>query len=100
METYFITFRLAKNNTHEARYMELVALLNGYSANTCWEEITSFVIFESRLTAEEIAEDIKRKINVKTDIVVIASTHRKDMIVVGTHNDSNIYRLVDFAKTI
>ena len=73
-------------------------LLRSYDNTIWWAETTSYVLFRSEKSSSTIAAEVKRVLDISKDVAIISSPYIKTMTIIGTNNDEDIFKLVDFAK--
>lgn len=99
MSVFWVTFRIHNNASYEARYAALKAAVESHVSGKCWDEPTSFGVFESSSTSTALAAAFKEAIDVRIDQVVIGSPLTKTMVVLGKVDDMRkLKSMVDFAK--
>lgn len=103
-DTYWLSFRLHDSDGYEATYSQRLKALNDEIEAACgnhnkwWFETTSFFIFASVETTDQIVTRIKRAIDTDVDLVVLGKTDYKTGRVVGRCKDQDIFTLVPFMK--
>lgn len=98
--TYWITFRIEHDNGYDQRYDELIDSLKSHINGKYWDQTTSFIIFSSNSTVDQVASSIELAIDLVDDIAVLGCTHFKTMKVIGNYKDGDIFSLVDFADKL
>ncbi len=99
MAVYWITFRIADDDTYEERYTALVAAIKG-AASKLWEETTSFILFESSQNMAGIAALTKSAIDNTQDLALIGMPDYKTATVVGVVYDQDLFGLMPFTKKV
>lgn len=95
---YFVAFRLKQDSTREARYAALEGALADASGGKWWKDPTSFIVFQSTLTIDQIATLVSDAIRETTDIAVIGMPEVKSARVVGVVEDDDLFELWDWIK--
>lgn len=94
MNTYWTTFRIHDDASYRTRYDSLVkAIGEAADQTTWWSEPTSFFMFKSRFTIDDIAQHLKKAIAPDRDVVLLAMNEVKSARLIGTTNDRDIFRL-------
>lgn len=83
MEVFWITFRIEKDATYDARYQALVDAVKGHVATNWWFEPTSFWLIASDSSREQIAASVKAAIAPAKDLVLIGSMQYAGATLVG-----------------
>ena len=101
--TYWLSFRLHDSDGYEKTYNKRLEALNDTIMEACgharwWLETTSFYLFASAESTDQIATRVKRAIVEKVDLVVFGKTDFKAGRVVGNCQDPDIFDLVPFMK--
>lgn len=97
MAVYWITFRIADDDTYEERYVALVEAIKGASSKF-WEETTSFILFESSQNMAGIAAITKAAIDASQDLALIGMPDFKSATVIGPVSDQDLFNLMPFTK--
>jgi hypothetical protein len=82
-----VTFRLKKDATYDDRYKRLVNAVHGHTAVAWWSEPTSFWLFASNSSKQQVAAAIKGAISMSTDLALVASMDTTGAVLVGTPDD-------------
>jgi hypothetical protein len=93
MAVYWMSFRIESNSTYSTRYTAVTEAI-GKISTTWWIEPTSFIIFSSAKTINEIADIVKRSFNPKTDLAIIGMMENTATRLVGANDDKDIYKLI------
>lgn len=97
MKTYYITFRLEQDATYNDRWKRLVDAIDGISTRW-WVEPTSFFLFESGHSIDQVAAVAKAAINVNKDVVLVGMVDYKGARVVGKANSRAVFDLMPEAR--
>lgn len=97
MAVFWITFRIADDDTYVERYTALVDAIKGNSSKF-WEEATSFILFESAQNMAGITERVKAAIDDSRDLVLIGMPDFKSATVIGPVADQDLFKLMSFTK--
>jgi len=97
MTTYWITFRILKDQTYEKRRDAFLEAIHDTS-ETFWEDTTSFIVFSSSQSIEEIAESCERAISPKHDLFLIRQIDKKSAYICGKNEDLDIFKLMPYLK--
>ncbi|HUQ36846.1 MAG TPA: hypothetical protein VM144_10775 [Aestuariivirga sp.] len=99
MAVYWITFRLEDNPTYSKRYKAFTDEVNRLSSKW-WVEPSSFFVFESSYTIDQIATALKTTISTSVDLVVIGMPDIKAARILGDFKDQDIFELIPFIKKV
>ena len=99
MATYWLSFRLKENSTYSDRYDALVETIRVNSMRW-WPETSSFFVFETVATIDELAMHVKKQIDPGTDLVLIGMPVFKSARLIGKNDDQDIFDLIPFVKTV
>lgn len=98
---YWVTFRLVQDATRQDRYDMLVGALNdAATGGSYWDEPTSFWLFNSSLSIDEISAMIGDSIDTGKDVALIGMPHKKSARVVGKVDDKDLFKIHDFVKQV
>tara|TARA_R110000787_G_scaffold281584_1_gene392996 strand:- start:1029 stop:1331 length:303 start_codon:yes stop_codon:yes gene_type:complete len=86
MTKYWATFRLTSNASYSTRYNALIQAFKEAGSNF-WSEPTSFLAFDSKYDIDDIAQHLKKAIDVRTDVVLIREINVIDSRYVGVPGD-------------
>lgn len=95
---YWVSFRIEDNGNYDERYWAVQVAVDTAAKSRKWEDTTSFAIFDSDMTTDEIAQLFQKVINTRRDLVVLGNFNTKVCRVIGKCNDDDIFSLVPFAK--
>ena len=98
LKTYYVTFRIADVGDYDHRYETLVEEIRQIAHKVWWTEPTSFILFPSTLSIDEVAAVVAQAMDLRVDIAVVGMPEVKSMRVIGANEDQTIYDLVPFAK--
>lgn len=93
---YWVTFRIAEVGNDDARRAAMLDAVKETTAGKWWTEPTSFVLFESSLSIDQLATVLKGAIDLDRDIVLIGMPHFKDARVIGNVEDADLFELLPF----
>jgi hypothetical protein len=97
---YWLSFRVADDVEHqrslEQRHDDLIKSLSRHISGKYWEKSTSFIVFESRSTIEQIAKDAKAAIDPLCDLFLLRKLDVKQARICGRNTDNNIYELIPY----
>lgn len=99
MATYWLSFRLQDDPTYSERYKNLTEAVRKLSTKW-WVEASSFIVFASPSSIDEIAASVADTIYLDTDLVIIGMPDFKSARLVGHHEDDDIFELVPFIKKV
>lgn len=97
MSTYWVSFRIKAGSGYQQRYDNAVEAIR-LKATKWWLEPTSFIVFNSEYSIDQIAAAVKAEINTSTDLVIIGMTEFKSARLIGHNEDPDIYDLIPFIK--
>lgn len=101
-DTYWLSFRLNDSgqwaDTYDHRYDALIDVIKTSCNGKWWFETSSFFLFASTRTADQLVSSIKMAIAESVDLVVLGKTDYKTGRVIGNCKDKDIYELVPFMK--
>ena len=97
MSAYWLTFRLADDPDYAERYDRLIEVVRQITQRW-WVESTSFVLFESALSIDEVATKIKGALNTAKDLALIGMPDFKSARLVGASQDAALFNLMPFTK--
>ncbi|WP_031371875.1 hypothetical protein [Lysobacter antibioticus] len=103
MATFWLSFRIAYETvggkTYETRYNDFTNTLAGLRTKY-WEETSSFMIFESAFSIDQIATKAKAAFAPSTDIFVIRDLNRQTARACGNIKDQDLFVLAPYAKKV
>ncbi|MEA2861366.1 MAG: hypothetical protein QOC72_3405 [Methylobacteriaceae bacterium] len=103
MAVFWITFRLEDSGTmkpsYEQRYKALMDAIEE-CATQWWLDPTSFIAFESGMSAEGIATVAKTAINPAHDMFLLRNMDVKDAVICGKTTDQDIFKLIPYLKKV
>lgn len=94
----FVAFRLKNDATYETRREQLIDSVRENAIAKWWPPLTSVIVFPCNLQPRELAARLKPAINERTDLLVVGSLTHKEFVIIGDHEDDDIYEFCDFAK--
>ncbi len=97
MATYWIAFRITDDATYSYRYDALMEAIRT-NATKWWTDPTSFIVFSSERSIDDIAAVVEEAIDPSSDVALIGKSEFKTARLVGTTNDHDIFELIPFAK--
>lgn len=99
MAVFWLTFRIKKDAGYEQRYEALKTAVNAVKEGTrWWAEPTSFILFKSQFTIDQVAARIKGALNTASDMALIGMPEVKDARVVGKLEDEDLFEFMPFTK--
>lgn len=98
MKTFWITSRIESNASYDERYLALQEAIRQHSTRW-WTESTSFYLFESASSIEDIARAVKPALG-KRDIALLGMIGFKGNWVVGPVSDNDLFTLIPNVKAI
>jgi FAD/FMN-containing dehydrogenase len=101
--TYWATFRLDKtpphDRTYNARLAALEEAIRTSAVDLWWKEPTSFILFFSNLTIDQIVAAIKPAIDEKRDLVLLSMTEILSARLIGkSDHAADLRTLMPFVK--
>jgi hypothetical protein len=101
MAIYWLTFRVAENLGGNARRLALYEAVRQLVVRDSrwWKDPTSFILFQSEYSIDDIAENVKETIDVHEDIVLIRDAERRSARVMGQF-DRDLFGLMDYMREI
>jgi hypothetical protein len=101
MKTYFVSFRIADIGNTGPIYRGLQDAIQSLAGSgPWWYETTSFYVFNSELSAAQIAAHLKSEIRPSMDILAVGSLTHKSGAVIGKCTDQDIFALAPFWKKL
>lgn len=101
---YWLSFRIASDvktqRSFHQRYDDLIKVISRHVSGEYWEESSSFIVFESRSTINQIARDAKIAIDPRYDLFLIRRLDVKQSRICGRGNNDNIFKLMPYLKKI
>jgi len=97
MSAYWMTFRLENDPQYAQRYDSLVETVRDM-AQRWWIESTSFLLFETALSIDEVAAKVKSALDTAKDLALIGMPDYKSARVVGASQDGDLFTLMPFTK--
>ncbi len=99
MAVFWVTFRIKKDSTYDQRYEALKAAVEAVKEGTrWWIEPTSFFLFKSQHTIDQVAARVKSALNTSSDMALIGMPEFKDARVVGKLEDEDLFQFMPFTK--
>jgi hypothetical protein len=99
MAVYWMTFRIEADDRYDERYNALIEAIRKI-VTKWWVEPTSFLLFESELSIDGVAQIAKSEIDVTCDLCLIGMPQIKAARVVGKVADQDLFKLIDFTKKV
>lgn len=97
MAVYWLTFRLKDDRDYARRYDELTEGVRRISSRW-WPEATSFLLFDSDQTIDDVADHVRDLIDERGDLVLIGMSEFKSARVLGPVRDADLFALMPFTK--
>lgn len=97
MRTYWITFRIADHGNYQARYDALHLAIHERT-DKVWEESSSFILFRSEHTIDQLASAVERALDTDIDVALIGMTEVKSARIVGDWSDPDLTELIPFVQ--
>jgi hypothetical protein len=98
MNVYWLSFCIAKDATYQDRYDALDAMIGSLTVRW-WKETTSFILFSSERSIDEIAAFVESVIDIDQDIVLIGMPQVKSARIIGSWTDPDLTELMPFVRT-
>lgn len=92
METLWVTFRIKDDSTYSDRYSKLIEAIKHHCTGEWWYEPTSFWLFQSDSTKDQVAETIKKSISPQKDVALVGSMDTTGAALVGTPSEAQSLR--------
>lgn len=97
--TFWVTFRIKKVGNYDARYEALKAAISSVLEDRrWWVEPTSFIVFRSRKTIDQVAAAVKSALDTSADMALIGMTEVIDARVIGHLEDPELFDFMPHAK--
>lgn len=97
--TFWVTFRLEKDANYDKRLAALEEAIRTAATEVWWKDPTSFIMFFSTKTIDQIADAVKAVIDVKKDVVLVSMTEFKDGRLIGVSpKEADLVKLMPFVK--
>jgi hypothetical protein len=101
MATYWITFRIQERSHYsrsdDARRQALYDAVRGLAHRKWWVEPTSFILFTSDWSIDEIASAISEAVATQFDVVLIRDAESKVARAIGPV-DADLFELMPYAQ--
>ena len=97
MAAYWMTFRINDDPGYAERYDGLIEAIRKL-AERWWVESTSFILFESALSIDEVATIVKAEVDPTEDLALIGMPDYKSARAVGAVTDGDLFTLMPFTK--
>src|SRR5436305_14536610 len=101
MALYWVTFRIEDHGstkpTYAERYDSFIAAIKELKTNW-WVEPTSFIMFESDKSLDDIATAIKKPLLPTHDMFLLRQGDHQGGRVFGKVNDLNIFKFMPYLK--
>lgn len=99
MTTYLLTFRLSESHRAFPSYVERYdALTSLAETHSYWKEPTSFYIFQSTKTANQLIKNIESAIDASEDVVLLRAITSGPYYLIGKCEDDTISSLIPSAN--
>ena len=103
--TYYITFRIHKDPMRPEAYGKrldaLTEAIRVVAVEVWWKDPTSYIMFWSSKTIDEIALAAKAAVDPKTDMALIAMVAFQDARLIGhSPNEADLLKLMPFVKKL
>lgn len=99
MATYWLSFRIGDDDSYAKRYDDLVEAIRLITNQHWWLETTSFIVFESDHSIDDLVSTVKGLIDEEIDLVLIGMPNFKSARLIGSSSDDTIKKLMPFLKT-
>lgn len=99
MSVYWLSFRLKDNSTYSDRYEALVEAIR-VNSSKWWYDTSSFFVFATTATIDEMANAVKNAIDERNDLVLIGMPEFKSARLIGANKDQDIFDLMPFVKAV
>ena len=100
-EAFWVTFRIASTGDYDARYKKLNDDLSAISdSGKWWIESTSFYLFESALSIDDVAQTVANAFDPERDLALVGMPNFKSARAVGAITDGDLFKLLPFAKKL
>jgi len=100
MATYWVTFRIADKTvdgeTYATRHKALTDTINLHCSNW-WVESTSFLLFESKNTLDQLAGVLKASVS-DEDLFLIRACEGANARIYGNVSDDDVFTLMPYLK--
>ena len=94
MKSYWMSFRIKNDAGYADAYDSLVKAVGEVADQTnWWSETTSFYIFQSENSTDQIANHLKQSIRPDRDLIVLGLPNYKGGRVIGKCDDQDIFDL-------
>ena len=97
MAVYWLTFKLKEDGGYAMRYHALEEAVRS-NASRWWTESTSFLLFESAASIDDIAISVSSAINTDVDLALLGMPYVKSARAIGAIADEDLFKLMDFTK--
>jgi hypothetical protein len=95
MATYWLTFRIAEDATYSDRYHGLESAISGIlTGGKWWKETTSFLLFASFHSLDQVAATVKAALAEDRDVALIGMIDVKGTRIVGSWADADLTTLL------
>ena len=97
MTVYWLSFRLGNETTSKGSYADrydALKLALGMASGEGWEEVTSFVVFESALSIDDVGQVAKGAIDPNVDLFLLREMERQSARICGNNGDPDISKLM------
>lgn len=100
MAGYWLSFRLdavaVGGRTYDERWDALYAAIHDLAGVDYWQETSSFIVFETDKTIDQIMTATKRAVAPSNDLVLVRALDSKNARIVGPNTDVDIFRLMPY----
>lgn len=102
MARYWLSFTLDEatvgNRTYNARYKALYDTIHEISGTDYWEKTTSFIVFDTNKTIDQVTALVKKAVSPTYDLVLIRSLDVKAARIFGPNTNNNIFKLMPYLE--
>lgn len=90
--------RTVGGRDYKTRWNALYDAIHIISGINYWQETTSFIVFTTEKTLDEVASIAKSAVSSAYDLVLIRSLDVKDARIFGPVTDNDIFQLMPYLK--
>lgn len=95
---YWLTFRIEQVGNHTTRYDRLMNAVSDLTGGSWWVEPTSFVLFRSESSIDQVAAAISAELDTDRDLALVGMPEFKSARAVGAIRDQDLFKLMPFTK--
>lgn len=103
MATIWLTFRVAQGTiggrSDDERREAIYQAVREVAARTWWIEPTSFILFDSEVAVEAIAQHVREAVAEDDDIVLIRNAEHKTARVIGPA-EPDLWKLMPYVERV